>query len=152
MLILCWVSLYIVTVRKKGDLTVLNGPLFEHHLYTLWLSVFLTVLFLYTKVLLLAGIIFKTQRMQYWVEVRHYHALCVFQMWYIILMLFSHNSWLRDYTLFRECSIAGVQSWEPAQICSGKWGVQCSICSICQIWWEPPPWAPLLSPRVFVIL
>lgn len=140
----------IVTVTKKGELTVLNCLLFECHLYIWGLSVFSTVLFLHTKVLLLAGIIFKTWRMQYWVEFRHYHARCVFQMWYIIPMLVSHNSWLRECTLFWERSVAGVRCWEPSQNCSGE--MRCAVLyllSMLVAWWEPPPWAPLLSPGSF---
>lgn len=61
----------------------------------------------------------KAQRMQDQVEVRNGHTGCVFRTWYIIPLLVSHNSWLREYTLFRESSVAGVCCWDIAQMCVG---------------------------------
>lgn len=65
----------------------------------------------------LRGEFLKAQRMQDQVEVRHGHTGCVFRTWYIIPLVISHNSWLTEYTLFRERSVAGLCRWDIAQMC-----------------------------------
>lgn len=82
----------------------------------------------------------KAQRMQDQVEVRHGHTGCVFGTWYIIPLLLSRNSWVREYTFFRESSVAGVYRWDIAQMCVGdmQHAVLCYLFSECLYVMELP--------------
>lgn len=82
----------------------------------------------------------KAQRMQDHVEVRHGHTGCVFGTWYIIPLLVSCNSWVREYTFFRESSVAGVYRWDIAQMCVGDMQrtVLCYLFSECLYVMELP--------------